>query len=274
MSPTASRGRVDAAVTARTTALAEQLDALRARIDGLDLSYPSIDLAEDTLGAVRAGGKGKDLDKLEHVVAYYLGAVLIEHAVGAKWGKGKGPAADQLAVVSIADAPKATFLPEGPVYRFVDRPLPGLLRDATERYDLRRRRSQLEELVADAPSRFAQLGDDLRGLLKRDPGELDGSLATVAVVEEALRKSASRKDRELRRRLWNNATLYIGTVVARESGRDAEWRLVEDPVDESFGDPQMNGWHAMAAVKAASPISDAGQLQKTMTRVIERMRAR
>lgn len=259
-------------LAARLSPLAEELDALRARERGLelDLSYASIDRAEDRLAAVVVAGNEGEVARWRRVLSYYLGATLVEHA-GGRWALGgKSVPAPRLSVTGFGGAAKAEFDPEGLVARYVQTPAFGMLRDATERFDLPLRRKQVAAMVAERDARLAALRADIKTLIGKDPGVLDGGKASVAAVEEALRQPAARKtSRELRRRMIDNSTLYLGLVLEKATKRKGTWTVADDVGNADFGEAEVLDWQPITAVRSCVPSRKPGALCRLVDAAIE-----
>lgn len=259
-------------LTARLSPLAEELDAVRARERGLglDLSYESIDRAEDRLRAVLEAGNEGEVARWRRVLSYYLGATLVEHA-GGRWALGgKRGATARLSVTGFPGATKAEFDPDGPIMRYVRKPSSGLLRDATERFDLPLRRQQVAAMVAEREARLAALRADIKTLTGKDPGALDGAKASVGALEEALRQPAARKtSRELRRRMIENSCLYLGIVLEKALKRKGAWTVNDEVGNADFGEAQVLDWLPITAVRSCIPSREPGSLRDLVDAVIE-----
>ena len=221
--------------------MASELDALRADVKKagrpqllpLDLSYESLDRAEDFYRLVldkRVPGK---LATVADRLVRYAGATLIENA-GGEWAAGP-TAAEPICVTKMKGVPKARFTPASRVKNFKPGRFVGGLREKTEAYDLPLQRGRIAELTGDVDSTIEQLRTDIEELTGSDPGALDGDLASVDRIEPAfLQVKANEASRELRRRLRAGAVIYLGHVLQSQLGK-AEWEVEDGPRNSAIG---------------------------------------
>jgi hypothetical protein len=237
---------------------AEEAELARLAPDALPLdhSYASLDRVEDAFR-----------DDLVPQVAAYLGNTLAERT-GGKWDVPRRE--DDLGRPVITDIPglrKLRFVPLANVLTFKRSRAPGSLRNVTERYDLPLRRTTLATLLSEREARTEDLRAQMASLLDRDPGPLDGSAASVRLLEAALVQLVARNSsREVRRRFRDNAVLYLGAAIERAVG--GSWGVRDDPEDGDLGELEIHGWTPMNVVRNASIGNRPDLLQGALDRVI------
>jgi len=246
--------------------MGDDLEALRSAVAAtarqdlspLDGSYGSIDRLEDYFRLVLEGSLTGD-ERLPSQIARYVGATLIEHA-GGRWATER----DREVVVDIPHRPRGTFDPLSEVLTFERLGTAGLLRDATEAWDATQRRADLAEATRDVPGAIDALRADLRAVLGRDPGAMDGSVRSLAALEEGLGALiASHAPRAQKRLLRGHAIVFLGQLLHDELGR-GEWSVCEEPRHADLGQFRMAGWAPWDGMRAIGPRSKPGQLRANL----------
>jgi hypothetical protein len=231
----------------------------------LDLSYASIDRLEGYYRAALEAGTSSDV--LDGRVASYLGATLAA-STGGRWIPPRQASdRNRPGITRLPRLARARFDPLAAVYAFARLRTAGSLRDATERYDVSARRAHLAQLLAGQDAAFDLLRAEVRELVGRDPGNLDGSRESVEAVEEALRRLAMPGTPiERMRRFRDAATLYLGQIAQRAVG--GEWGITEDPRDFDLGSLEMDGWSPISTIRVVGADDSLGQLQAALDAAI------
>jgi hypothetical protein len=213
---------------------AEVQKAGRAQLLPLDRSYESLDRLEDFLALVLDKRVRADVATVQKRCARYVGATACERA-GAKWALASDDDFDPLAVTGFTGAPAAELVPAVPVAEFADTRRTGWLRDATERFDLPLQRRLIAAMVANRDGVLAELRADMKQLLKKDPGPLDGKLDSLTPLYDAvLALDADTITREQRRKVRREAIFYYGCVLEQRLGK-GEWSVDADAGTAQFG---------------------------------------
>jgi len=255
------------AVPEELAALAEMIAQQQPDLLPLDRSYASLDRVEDFYQACLEEATGASAS-LESRLACYVGATLAA-STGGRWEPPRTKSdLGRASIVGLPYLARAKFYPLDVVRNFKRTRSAGYLRDATEIYDIPVRRALLAHLVANSDAKLAALHFDLRDLLGRDPGALDGSADSLAVIEAALKQLlAANAPRDLLRRIETGAVLYLGQIVQRAVG--GEWTLCEDPDDADLGQLQMHGWAPITVIRNVGPNSRPNLLQTVLDLVIK-----
>lgn len=266
------RGGGDA-VEAYLREMAAELDALgadvkktgRRQLLPLDLSYASLDRAEDyyrlLLGKRVTGKAAKAAERLTR----YAGATLIENAGGA-WAVGPSED-DPFCVTRLSTVPKAQFLPASTVAYLANSRFVGGLREQVERYDLRLQRARIAELSSDLGATFARLRADAKELCAKDPGAFDGDLASLDRLEAVFRLVNGNKARpELRRRLRRGAAIYLGCVLQGQLG-ESQWSVEDEPRNAELGNWKIFDFVVSGALGLVG-VKEAGVLRRKIETIV------
>lgn len=254
--------------------MSKELDALRADVKKadraqllpLDLSYESIDRAEDFYRLVLDKRvSGVNAPRTAERLVRYVGQTLIENAGGA-WAAGPR-ASETVCVTKMKGAPKAQFLPTSKVELVSNSRFVGGLRERTEAFDLPLQKQRIAALTADPATTFQKLRADVKALTGKDPGPLEGDTASLDRLEPALLLvNANKADRDLRRRLRDGAFIYFGHVLQERVGK-GEWSVEDSPNNADLGGWRMHGYLMARPLKLVTP-KDPGALRKKMDELV------
>jgi hypothetical protein len=267
MASTADGDELARAVEEDVAALTARIERERPQVLPLDRTYASLDRIEDFYRSLleAAADGGKDVDAQ---VASYVGATLAA-ATGGRWQAPRTKAdMGRAAIVGLPHLTRARFYPLDVVRTFRRTRSAGYMRDATEIYDIPRRRAELERLVADSDAVIARLRADLADILGRDPATLDGGRASIEMIENAFKQLvASNASPDLMRRVENGALMYLGEIARRAVG--GEWTVSEDPDADDVGQFRMHGWAPVMAIRNVGPQSRPNILQAALDLAIK-----
>jgi hypothetical protein len=258
------RAVIDDFLSDQRTELNELRKAVGAK---LDLSYESLDRVEDYYrGVVEATPEMPALKPTDARIASYVGATLAEHTKGT-WSQST-QTERPVAAIKVPGL-KRTFDPMAPVLGFARRRIFGLLRDMTERWDLRLRRATLARLVESAKQEAARLIEDVAQLTGQRVTTLDKSAKSVKLVEAALKAVAGNGVSHARRReVRERVVLHLGNLVAEAAG-GGKWEVVADPELFNFGELEIAGWSPALVVRAIDAKTAAGSLHEALEEAIE-----
>jgi hypothetical protein len=249
----------------------EQLAALRADMHArqvgatLDFSYESLDCVEKYYSKVLdASPTAEDLKRIHTWLEHYVGDVLASHTKGT-WTTDAGNLGPQPAV-KVPGIRSRKFHPMAPILEYRRLRRPGLLRDDTEKWDLPRRKKQLEALLASRDEEIARLRDDVEQITCKPIPRLDES--SVDLIDDALRElSEADVTTDRRRQVKQRAALWLGTLAAEAVGH-GEWTVVDDPKDGDFGQFRILNWAPARPVKFTTPKAPAGHLARNLANAI------
>lgn len=224
----------------------------------LDQSYESLDRLEDFLRLVFEGRVRVDADKARERGARYFGATVAARTGGA-WGLATDDAYDPLCVSGAPAAPDAEIVPALVVAEFEDSES-GWLRDSAERFDIELQRRLIAATVANKSGVLAELRADIKKLTGSDPGALDGAVDSLPLLAKALVAADEESvSRELRRKVRNAATFYIGCAIEKRLGADA-WSVDDEFGTSDFGRWRIFGRSPQTPVEAVAAGGDPGIL--------------
>lgn len=243
------------------------LDVARAGRAGLlplDRSYASLDRIEDYSRLVLDRKKKAGRARAESCVARYVGGVVAEQADG-RWRA--GTARTEAFVVKLRAVPRVVHQPWLRVGEIENHRMPGLLRDRTERHDVRLQRRLIDGLTRDIPGTLARLRRDAQEQTGIDPGVLE-STADLSRHEPAVAavKSAS-ASRELWRRLRASAAIAIGQLLQAQLGA-APWMVEENPRDIDLGVWTLFGVRLGHTVERVDPRTRPDGLRQRVEKMI------
>jgi hypothetical protein len=245
-------------------------EAGRSDLLPLDLSYASLDRAEDFYLLVADKQVSLDKERTKRRVARYAGATLVEHA-GGEWAAGDNERVP--AVTKLHAAPHALVEPMARVWELEKFRYSGWLRDRIERNDVELQTTLITDLTGDPGGTLTELRAAAKALAGSDPGLLDATAALDRYQPVLAQAVLAGTSRELRRVIQRGTAIAIGELLQAELGRSA-WTVDDDGRNVDFGAWSLFGINLTNLVERVEPEDAPGAVRLMVEKMIAKRRRR